>query len=65
MTQVVRPAWRIAVFLGLLVIVLALVEARLGQGEPRCGFSPLLGGRHNVFWCGDPDLLASKLSPPK
>jgi hypothetical protein len=52
MTEVVRPAWRIAVFLALLIIVLALVEARLGRGEPQCGFSPLLGGRQNVFWCG-------------
>jgi len=65
MTHIVRQAWRASVLLGLLVIALALLEARLGQGEPRCGFSKSLGGRHNVYWCGDPDLLTRAPRPLK
>jgi len=62
MAHTLRPAWRIAVLLCLLAIALMLVEAPLGQGEPRCGFSQSLGGRHNVYWCGNPDLLARELN---
>jgi len=48
---------RVALFLALLGIAVVLSEARLGRGEPHCGFSPSIASRHNVSWCGDLDQL--------
>jgi hypothetical protein len=59
--QFVVALWRVAALLVLLGITAVLTEARLGHGEPRCGFSATLGGRHNVYWCGEPDRIAEEM----
>jgi hypothetical protein len=52
---------RVTILLALLGFIAVLTEARLGHGEPRCGFSATLGGRHSVYWCGDPDRVAEEM----
>ena len=53
--------WRVVILLVLLGITAVLTEARLGHGEPHCGYSATLGGRHQVYWCGDPDRIAQEM----
>jgi len=45
-------AIRVAVLVLLLGASFLLAEARLGRGEPQCGFSASVGTRRNVYWCG-------------
>lgn len=59
--QSIFTLWRVAALLLLLGITAALTEARLGHGEPHCGYSATLGGRHNVYWCGDADRVAEDM----
>jgi hypothetical protein len=60
--QFIFTLWRVAALLVLLGITAVLTEARLGQGEPHCGFSATLGGRHNVYWCGsERDRIAEEM----
>ena len=50
--HVMTLAIRVAVLVLLLGASFLLAEARLGRGEPKCGFNASIGTRRNVYWCG-------------
>jgi hypothetical protein len=47
-----KLAIRMALLFAMLGASFALAEARLGRGEPKCGFIASLGACRNVYWCG-------------
>ena len=47
-----KLAIRVALLLLVLGVSFLLAEARLGRGEPKCGFTASIGTRRNVYWCG-------------
>jgi hypothetical protein len=47
-----KLAIRVALLFLVLGVSFLLAEARLGRGEPTCGFNASIGARRNVYWCG-------------
>jgi hypothetical protein len=47
-----KRALRVTLLFVVLGASFLLFEARLGRGEPKCGFNASIGTRRNVYWCG-------------